>query len=413
MKTGVIVDAYSSGSLLAPEFAKKGYQMIHVRSKEIPDRAYTNAPFQKKDFIEDIYEPDPQKLLERLKQYDIRFVIPGIETSVELADFLSESLNLPTNGTVLSFARRDKYEMVKLIRKAGLHTARQIKTNSLEEMLTFGRSLSQFHVVLKALRSAGNDLVFIAKNEEEARVGFEKILATKTQFMENNTTVCVQEFLEGEEYIVDTVSANGHVVVTDIWRHTFSPANGLPVFYDYDELLSPSDPDAAELCEYTVKAVKALGIKWGPAHPEIMLTPDGPAVIEIGARLAGAGIPKLARIGLGKAQVEYTVAAFTDVKEFENMVKEKVKRANYCLWVLLLSHNEGILQNLEKFNDLEKLPSFYEKILEVKVGEKIKKTLDLTSTPGFVFLVHPDRNVVMNDYKKIRELEENGLFPVK
>jgi L-ascorbate metabolism protein UlaG (beta-lactamase superfamily) len=35
MKTGVIVDAFSSGSLLAPEFKKEGFQLIHVRTSKV------------------------------------------------------------------------------------------------------------------------------------------------------------------------------------------------------------------------------------------------------------------------------------------------------------------------------------------------------------------------------------------
>jgi len=36
-----------------------------------------------------------------------------MESGVELADTLSEQLKLPSNGTKLSRARRDKYEMVE------------------------------------------------------------------------------------------------------------------------------------------------------------------------------------------------------------------------------------------------------------------------------------------------------------
>ena len=37
-------------------------------------------------------------------------------------------------------------------------------------------------------------------------------------------------------------------------------------------------------------AVKAIGIKSGPAHTEMKITTDGPKVIEIGARLGGDNI---------------------------------------------------------------------------------------------------------------------------
>ncbi|MGH7246158.1 MAG: ATP-grasp domain-containing protein [Candidatus Levyibacteriota bacterium] len=412
MKTGVIVDAFASGSLLAPAFKKAGYQLIHVRSTEKPTIAYINAPFHTDDFILDLYEPNKEKLVALLKEHDVQFVIPGIEISIELADFLSEALQLRTNGTKLSAVRRNKFDMVELIRQKGLHTAKQIKTSSEDEMITFAKSLPMFHVVLKPLRSAGTELVFIVTGEQDARQAFRKILSVKTQFDEKNEAVCVQEYLVGHEYVVDTVSANGKTVVTDVWLHNFAEVNGVKDFYDYDELISPADPSVQELCDYTIKAVEALGIMWGPAHPEIMLTKNGPAVIEIGARMGGAGLPRLAQIGLGKGQVEYTVAAYTDEKLFNEMAAETPTIKNHCLWVCLLSYETGTLKNMDKFTEIEKLPSFYEKIIEVNVDGPIKKTVDLTSTPGFVFLVHPDKEILMKDYRRIRELEKNGLFEV-
>ena len=51
------------------------------------------------------------------------------------------------------------------------------------------------------------------------------------------------------------------------------------------------DPNYKDLIEYNIKVVKALGIKVGPAHSEIILSKDGPVLVEIGARLNGAGFP--------------------------------------------------------------------------------------------------------------------------
>lgn len=412
MKRGVVVDAFASGSLFAPEFKKKGFEMIHVRTTKTPTVAYINAPFNRGDFVLDIYEPDKEKLLLILKDKEIQFVVVGAEGSSELADFLSENLHVPTNGTSKSGARRDKFEMVELVAKAGLKTAKQIKTSSVLEAIDFAKKLPKFHVVLKPLRSAGTELVSIVNDEEDLKAGFEKIINSKTQFNEENTKVCVQEFMIGDEYAVDTVSCNGKTVVTDIWKYHLTDANGVKDFYDYHELVSPSNPRMALLNEYTVKVAKALGIKWGPNHPEIMLTKEGPKIIETNARLAGSGLPKLATVGLGQSQIELTVAAYTNPRKFDELSKRKAILSKNCFWVNLISHQEGILKNLDKFSEIEKLQSFYSKVIEVNVGEKIKKTVDLTTTPGFVFLVNEDKNQIMNDYNFIRDIENNGLYEV-
>jgi biotin carboxylase len=51
--------------------------------------------------------------------------------------------------------------------------------------------------------------------------------------------------------------------------------------YDTEEL--------GELIEYGLGALDAVGLRQWAAHTEIMMTPDGPRLLEVNARLAGAG----------------------------------------------------------------------------------------------------------------------------
>jgi len=412
-KIGVIVDAFSSGSLLAPEFIKRGYTMIHIRTSRVPYYGFMHTPFRKQDFALDIFEKNIKKLISKLKKYNVSFVIAGTEPAVELADTLAEELQVVGNGTKYSHARRTKYEMIETIRKAGLRTAKQIRTSSFKKAIAFANSLPVFDIILKPERGSGGNLVFHATNELEVKNAFRQILSHKTDYGEKNSDVCVQEFLVGEKYAVNTVSCNGKCVVTDIIKYKLSDANGVP-FYDYDEILSPRDgPVLTEMEEYTKKAVLALGIKWGPAHPEIMLTKDGPVVIEIGARLAGAGLPRLEKEALGQGQVEFTVAAYIDRNEFNKLSKKSVKIINHCFLVYLNSHKEGILKSVNKFSKIEKLLSFSRMLIEVSAGDRIRKTIDMDTIIGLVYLVHKRRSQVIKDYGYIRKLEQEGLYDVE
>ena len=50
---------------------------------------------------------------------NVRAVFAGAETGVELADQLSEAMNLRTNGTAHSEERRNKFAMGEAVRNAG------------------------------------------------------------------------------------------------------------------------------------------------------------------------------------------------------------------------------------------------------------------------------------------------------
>ena len=91
----------------------------------------------------------------------------------------------------------------------------------------------------------------------------------------------------------------------------------------------------------------------------------------------------------------------------------------------LVSDVEGILKKIPKH--LEKLnsPKFDEngelsensifeslfrwagKYDSESVGEIIEKTINLHTTAGFALLIHPDKNIVDDDYFKILELQED------
>jgi GTP cyclohydrolase III len=51
---------------------------------------------------------------------NVRAVFAGAETGVELADQLSEAMNLRTNGTAHSEERRNKFAMGEAVRNAGI-----------------------------------------------------------------------------------------------------------------------------------------------------------------------------------------------------------------------------------------------------------------------------------------------------
>ena len=91
-----IVDAYSTGQYLAPRFKERGFRCIHIKSEPSIPKILSNS-FHPEDFEVHFTAPNnPVDLLEQLNQYPLLCVIPGTETGVLLADFLSEHLNLFT-----------------------------------------------------------------------------------------------------------------------------------------------------------------------------------------------------------------------------------------------------------------------------------------------------------------------------
>jgi biotin carboxylase len=98
--------------------------------------------------------------------------------------------------------------------------------------------------------------------------------------------VIVEEFMEGPEFSVDSLVHEGRITICGLAdRHIFFP----PYFIEMGHTM-PTDLSAeksAELLAVFERGVQALGIRNGAAKGDVKLTPKGPMIGEIAARLSG------------------------------------------------------------------------------------------------------------------------------
>jgi len=403
-----MVDAYSSGNFLPPEFKRRGYETIHVQST--PEIFPILRPsFNPQDFAQNYpYEGDLEKLLSQLRQHNLRCLVPGTETGVELADTLSEKLGLATNGTKLSSARRDKYEMIETMRRAGLAVAKQIKATDSEALCRWKNKQGVDRIVVKPISSAGAEGVRICHSDEAIHQAFAKVMGKTNLLGIDNIAVVGQEFLEGTEYFINAVSSEGHHHVTDIWRHDKRPLHGHDFVYDFAEL-RPSRGEVEEpLTNYLFSVLDAMEVKVGPSHTEIMWTPDGPKLIEIGTRIQGMSVPDMNKACIGYGPIDLTADAYLDRSSFDRKAAAPYHAKKLALRVNLMMDREATLAALPGEEKLRQFPSFFFLRWIKTPGMKTQRTVNYFTVPGFVVLVHENPKQLWADYEQIRDLEAQG-----
>lgn len=109
-----------------------------------------------------------------------------------------------------------------------------------------------------------------------------------------NDAVLLQSFLAGTEYVVNFVSLNNLRLVTEVVRYHKRQLAGGSIVYDIDEIIDASDSEFTRLVDYTQRVCGCLGIENGSSHAEVMLTADGPCLVEIAARSDGILRPEIA-----------------------------------------------------------------------------------------------------------------------
>jgi len=415
MKAFLIVDPYGSGGKLVDSFKQKFKEdeevaIVYIQSTPEPFSSMPVPAFEKYD-DRIIFTGDMEAMIATIKKkYEVVAVLAGQEPGVELADALSEQLGLvSTNGTKKSAARRDKYEMVKAIAEAGLAAPKFIKSSDLSEILEWIPSNTDYPVVLKALRSAGTDGVYISRNERELREAFAKLIGSTSIYDDVNNAILVESFLKGEEYVVNAVSKDGTHYVTDVWMYQkrFIPGHGN--VYDKEMLQAADLPEIQQLIEYNAKVLDALQINNGPSHAEIMLTPEGPVLVEVGARISGVIHPALYNACVGHNQIDLTIDCYADADKFMGIVNKLPYILKQHAMIVNLVY-EGLPGKLERIDDtietmIKSLPSVTELIIRIHEGETLNPTRTLVNSPARIFMKHTDEKQLQKDYETIQAVK--------
>ncbi len=408
-RTIAIVDPFSSGRFLAPLLKKEfGAKCVAVFSSDKLPAFYLSG-FQPADFAETITATSIAAATDFLKQNNVDSVIAGSEPGVILADRLGESLGLTGNVPALTEARRDKYLMGEAVRAAGLKAAAQTAARSVEQATAWIRANVAYPVVLKPKDSAGTDGVALAHDDAEVAAYFAKHLGGQHMLAMTVDEILVQEFLQGNEYVVDTVSQNGNHQVVAVWRYAKKKANGSDFVYDTMGLLTSLDDSEKSLVAYTLKCLDALGIKQGPAHCEVMLTPNGPVLIEIGARIHGGNGTLISGACVGYNQIDRTALLHADGARFAATFKPSYESERAALEIFLISPVSGFFAGLRNEEVIRKLPSFHSMTFGVKAPEKLTRTVDLFTSPGRIILIGTPEQIE-EDYVAVRQWEEAGAY---
>ncbi|MFJ9848645.1 ATP-grasp domain-containing protein [Streptomyces sp. NPDC101150] len=399
----VLVDPYSEAAEYANAFRARGVEPVAVLSNPAPLKSYLHGWKPDAFFATHFHDGDFAKLSRIVRGYDPVAIIPGNEHAVRLVDALIEEL-APGTGNVpeLSAARRDKWPMVQAVAKAGIPHLRTFAAATEEEAADWLREtgLEGQALVLKPRCSGGTDGVHKVEAGEDWRLPFRQLLGSVNMFDLTNDSILIQEFASGTEFVVDTYSVNGELGLVAVVQYSKSTRGNRIGVYDAEDYLHPGDPLVGVLGAYTREVARAVGVRTGCTHTEIMLTDRGPRLIEIAARLDGGCAQQATRLATGDSQIDRAVRHHLDsafVPGFE------IAQPTRVAW--LSAANSGTMSNAEVLDAMRELASFQKLGCRYPNGSRVPKTEDLFTTLGWVLLSTPDQDVLDQDTKRVREIE--------
>jgi biotin carboxylase len=174
----------------------------------------------------------------------------------------------------------DKSRMRMCFEQAGAPSPRSIPCVTLEETLQAYRTLGG-RVILKPAAGMGSRGIFDLDSMEAIPAAFERSLACSM-----NGKVLLEEFADGPEFSVESLTWGGHTEVVAI---TEKLTSGSPYWVEMGHAQPPqlSANERNAIIQATTAGVQALGLDWTAAHTEVKLSSRGARLIEVGGRLGG------------------------------------------------------------------------------------------------------------------------------
>lgn len=230
-------------------------------------------------------------------------------------------------------------------------------------------------VIVKPADNSGSRGVDLLKNNdaESLKNAFEY----SKSFSRTGESV-VEEYMEGSEVSVETMSIDGECHVIQI---TDKITTGVPYFVEmgHSQPSMLSEKIKGEIAEVAKAANKALGISNGPSHTEIKVTKDGPKIVELGARLGGDNItthlvPLSTAVNMVECCIRIALREVVDI----------TAKYNKAAAIRYFKTSSGKVKNIIGIHDAELVPGVTQVSIVHGIGEKLKEIKSSTDRAGFV-----------------------------
>lgn len=410
----LVVDGFATGAQYAERIRARGMVPYHVTSGTERNSSFS-ADFMEKYIESQIggcpYEKrfrmaeEIEETARELKKYNFRAVIPGTETGVIAAETLAGYFGLPVNDPALLHARRDKYLMQNALKAAGLNHIYSLLTGDINEALDWYKKSGLKKIIIKPPKSAGTDGVRACDNEEEIRKYFEEYLNKTDKAGNFNGELLLQEYIYGDEMVVNCVSRAGKHVLTDVLVYNkILTSYGVPI-YEASKLINKLEGPVLDAVNYIFKVLDALGISYGSSHSEVKLTERGPVLIETGARVMGS-TPKIYYDALGYSLIDLSLDAYLSDAAHKKNAAKKYSPKKHFMAKFFISSQEADITEVSAEKTLPLLESFAgANFNTLKITKRLKKTVDIPSKPGECFLTADSERALIRDYNICRYLE--------
>lgn len=313
------------------------------------------------------------------KTCEVVGIMPYFEQSLSPSRELMEAFGLDWNDGDVIRRFRDKSGLKDHLRQhhpeIALGDSRRV--DSVDDV--FAKPLPGRYVIKPNDGFANRDVGFFSQTDDRAQV------AAYFGSGGGGGAFVLEELLVGTEYAVNgQMDGAGSATVVSVLEYERVPANGKPNVYHRTHHVPRTDKAYAAVAAYAEAVMNASGLRRAPFHLELMLTAEGPRLIEVGARFGGTRYV-FATNAVHEGRFDhFAVAAhyYLTAAPYPNLGLNWAyyDRVSYVHLDAIAEKTERVYK-LEGVDKIEAMPEFDGWVVKPEVGQLMRRTVDLYSVP--------------------------------
>jgi len=226
---------------------------------------------------------DEELVLALATKYKIAAITTRTEMLLPTVSFICEKLDLLGPSSLVSSLSNDKYLFREFMNKSEIAVPDYLLVDESTSVEAVESEL-KYPFILKPVDYSGSGGVVLIENRSD-------FIDKKTESLSNSSSkrAIAESFLSGKEYSIETVSQNN---ITYVLAITEKHVVGKNRFVEDRHVIPANllDADENSIKNEVIKMADAMGMNNCIGHTEVMLTPNGPVIIETAARPGGDNI---------------------------------------------------------------------------------------------------------------------------
>jgi biotin carboxylase len=301
-----------------------------------------------------------------------------------LAAAVAARLGLPHNPAGGVLAAADKTRQRQHWAAAGVAQPRFeiVPAHAPDAAIRRAAAATGFPCVVKAVSLSASQGVLRADDADQAARAVSRIRSVLADaHRPDGEPLLVEGYLPGPELSIDGLLADGRLTPVAIFD---KPAMSNGPTFEETLLVTPSRqprPVLAAAVRTAGHAARALGLRMGPVHAELRLTPTGPALLELAARSIGGLCSRALRFPGGQSLEELILR-----NALGEPVPAGTPQALRPAGVFMLPvPRAGVLRAVEGRSDADAVPGITGVTITIPLGRRVCPLPDGDQYLGFVF----------------------------